>query len=190
MSEPAERLDRIEARLAIQDIVARYARAVDSRDLDELVSLFVDDIELGDGDRGRAGLAIQFRTTLQSFYRSMHQIVGQVIDLEAPDRAAGTVYCRAEHECGEHWVAVGICYFDRYARRDGDWFFASRQARIFYHADMAHGPRPPYDVWPGRGDPDRRATLPQRWSSWGGFWAEAPEGVIASLTLVPTNDGK
>ena len=185
MTELLERIERLEARLAIQDIVARYARAVDARDVDEIVGLYVDDVALGDGSSGRSGLARQFRATLQRFYRTMHQIVGQVIELETPDFAKGTVYCRAEHECGERWVLVALCYFDRYERRDGQWLFAGRQARSFYHADMAHGPRPPYDIWPGAEAPDKRGNLPQRWPTWASFWGEAPADLVSSLTLVP-----
>lgn len=190
MTDLAQRIDRIESRLAIQDIVARYAQAVDARDLDALTGLFVDDIPLGDGGSGRAALADQLRPILQSFYRSVHQILGQVINLDGSDTASGTVYCRAEHECGDRWVAMAMCYFDKYVRRDDQWYFAGRQARSFYHADMATGPVPPYDVWPGRDGVHKRANLPQRWASWQSFWSEVPDDRIETLTSVPDRSGR
>ena len=41
------------ARDQLRDLVARYAVAVDSRDLDSLVELFVDDVQVGRSARGR-----------------------------------------------------------------------------------------------------------------------------------------
>ena len=43
----ARRLERVEAQLAIQQLAARYALAVDSRDLETWVNLFVPDVDCG-----------------------------------------------------------------------------------------------------------------------------------------------
>ena len=43
----ADRLDRIESSLAIGQLPSRYAMALDARDLDALVALFVDDVDAG-----------------------------------------------------------------------------------------------------------------------------------------------
>jgi hypothetical protein len=51
MSTLEERLERIESTLAIQQLPARYALAVDSRNLDDLVALFAVDV---DADAGAA----------------------------------------------------------------------------------------------------------------------------------------
>ena len=50
------RLAKIEAGLAIQQLPARYALAVDTRNLDALVSLFVPDVDCGSRGKGRAAL--------------------------------------------------------------------------------------------------------------------------------------
>ena len=47
------RLDRLEAYEQIRQLAARYALALDSRDVPTLVSLFVDDVEAGGGKKGR-----------------------------------------------------------------------------------------------------------------------------------------
>ena len=52
----AARLDRIESRQAISQLPSRYAMALDARDLDSLVALFVDDVEAGADGRGRDAL--------------------------------------------------------------------------------------------------------------------------------------
>lgn len=43
----ADRLDRVESSLAIAQLPSRYAMALDARDLDTLVALFVDDVDAG-----------------------------------------------------------------------------------------------------------------------------------------------
>src|SRR5262245_985596 len=108
------RLNAIEAELAIKQLVARYALAVDVRDVNSLVGLFTENVDCGRWGVGRDALA-QFYSSdavLRSFGRSYHQIGGHIIDLELPDVASGTVYCRAEHEMSDGWVVVGLCYSD------------------------------------------------------------------------------
>ena len=48
-----ERLDRIESHLAIQQLPSRYALAVDARDLDAWLDLFVEDVDCGRHGKGR-----------------------------------------------------------------------------------------------------------------------------------------
>jgi hypothetical protein len=55
---PADRLDRIESSLAICQLPSRYAMALDARDLDTLVALFVDDVDAGAQGRGREALQL------------------------------------------------------------------------------------------------------------------------------------
>ena len=50
------RMERIESHLAIQQLPIRYALAVDSRDLDAWVQLFVEDVDCGSHGVGREAL--------------------------------------------------------------------------------------------------------------------------------------
>ena len=72
----AARLDRIESTQAIGQLPSRYAMALDARDLDALVALFVDDVEAGAEGRGREALKHWFDGVLRRFYRSIHLICG------------------------------------------------------------------------------------------------------------------
>jgi len=94
------RLERVEAQLAIQQLPARYAVAVDSRNLDDLVALFAVDVDCGRWGQGRDALKRYYASqhVLTGFYRSVHLICGQTVDLVDADHASGTVYCRAGHE--------------------------------------------------------------------------------------------
>ena len=58
-------VDRLLAYEEIRQLVARYAVAVDSRDLDALVALFVDDVQVGSEQRGRAALRAFFDQSLR-----------------------------------------------------------------------------------------------------------------------------
>jgi len=176
----ADRLDRIEARLDIGQLAVRYAFAVDSRDLDALVALYVDDVTRPDVvGVGREPLRRHFEKVLRGFYRTMHQILGHQIDLVAPDRATGKVYCRAEHERGDEWMVLGLCYEDDYERRDGTWYFARRALRPLYRYYAADRPRAPF-IEPE--EASMRSTLPGAWPTWSAFWAEVPPSEAAGLT--------
>ena len=164
------RIDRIESTLAIQQLPVRYALAVDGRDIQGWVDLFVEDVNCGRHGTGRAALAAFIEPAVAGFYRSQHFICGHKIDFTDADNASGVVYCRAEHEDGDHWVVMAILYFDTYERRDGEWFFVRRNERHWYGADIVARPAGPnFSQWPGQ--PDIPAPkLPDAFPQWRGFW--------------------
>lgn len=178
------RVQKLEAVQAIQQLAVRYAIAVDSRDLDGWVSLFVDDVDCGSHGKGRAALRAFIAPLVRDFYRSIHLICGHEIELLDGGNARGKVYCRAEHEDGDQWVVMAICYFDTYVRRDRDWYFVRRNERHWYAADVRAGPmQPGLDVWPpGTGRPP---SLPKAFASWAPFWADTDPERLARLTRAP-----
>lgn len=179
-----ERLARVEAQLAIQQLASRYARAVDSRDLDTLGALFAPQTPFGEHGTGAEGARGFYSDVLRGFYRSFHQVVGHVITDIDVDSARGTVYCRAEHEDGDHWVVNLMVYFDRYVRVDGTWHFLGRRPRFLFVGDMKDGPQAVgFNLWPGRED-RFRTELPQSDASWQDYWAQFPEDV-ARLSRFP-----
>jgi len=52
----AERVERIEAQLAIQQLAIRYAMAVDARDMEAWVRCFRPDVDMGRHGTGREAL--------------------------------------------------------------------------------------------------------------------------------------
>jgi hypothetical protein len=180
----ARRLDRIESELAIGQLPARYALAIDARDLDTWAGLFVDDVDCGKFGRGRAALRRFIEPAVRTFYRSHHQICGQVIDFVDDDHATGKVYCRAEHEAAGKWVVMAICYFDRYERRDGRWYFLRRSEKHWYSSDVLERPTGPnfqrWDAWP-----DRKPELPHAFPTWAAFWKDTAPEVLARLSSEP-----
>ncbi len=166
-----DRLDLLVAHEEIRQLAARYAVAVDRRDLDALVELFVADVRVGGGATGRPALRASFDTSLRAIGASVLNVGTHVIELTDPDHAAGTVYCKAEIQDGDRWIHQAIAYDDTYRRDDGPWRFVRRVHRLFYGAEVGVNPLglPPAD-WPAHHD--GRGTLPEAWESWQRFWAD------------------
>jgi ketosteroid isomerase-like protein len=182
----AAQLDRVVSELAIRQLPARYALAVDSRDLRSLGDLFVSDVDNGPAGRGREALREWFREVLTGFYRSMHLVAGHVIDFQDADNATGSVYCRAEHEDGAHWVVMTMIYQDVYRRENGTWCFVRRRLQPWYAADMVERPQEGGDFsrWPGAERP-HRIRLPREFATWEPYWETVDSSVRAVRTVAP-----
>jgi len=178
-----ERLDRVESVQAIERLAHRYALAADSRDLDGLVGLFVDDVDCGPLGTGRDALRESYEVIHRQFYRTVHHVTGHTITFESPDRATGTVTMRAEHEVGERWVVAALCLFDTYERRDGEWYFVRRKPESWYSVNEGDTPAGP--AWTAEGWGGRPPRLPGRFPTWASFWARRPD-LEAELTRHPT----
>jgi uncharacterized protein (TIGR02246 family) len=165
----SERIRRIEDRLEIDQLPIRYALAVDSRDVESWLALFVPDVRVGREATGREALREVITPQLRWFYRSIHQIVGHRVELLGPDVARGHVYCRAEHEVGERWIVMAIRYDDDYRKVDGQWLFARRRERHWYAADVTD--RPQSVAFDGWDIPPTPANLPGLSPTWPMFWA-------------------
>lgn len=162
---------RLVAHEDIRQLAARYALAVDSRDLDRLVGLFVDDVRVGREERGRDALRRQFDASLRAIGVSILNVGTHVIDVADDDHATGHVYCHAEVQDGDRWIHQAIVYRDTYERRTGTWYFVRRVHELFYGEQAPTNPldQAPAD-WPA--NHDGRGTLPERWDSWRAFWNE------------------
>ncbi|MGH7337267.1 MAG: nuclear transport factor 2 family protein [Myxococcota bacterium] len=174
MSEPTPgdgmtALERCIARDEIRQLACRYARAVDARDLELLVSLFVPDVRVGRDRSGHAALREFWRESLSSVGVSILFVGNHLIDFSDGDHATGSVYCRGQVQDGERWIEQAIHYGDTYERRDGAWLFVRRVHRLWYGVEAAERPLAQEPAnWPER--QEGRGTLPQEWPSWGAFW--------------------
>src|SRR4249920_952072 len=75
-SELQAALERVEAQLAIGQLPARYALALDSRNLEDLGNLFAADVDCGRWGTGREALKAYYASkhALSGFYRCVHLI--------------------------------------------------------------------------------------------------------------------
>ena len=163
------RIDRLESLEAIRQLPHRYALAVDTRNLDDLVALFVEDVQVGRDRSGRLALRAWFAEALGAVGATVHSVASHVVDLDGADRARGVVTCRDEVDRDGEWAVGCLQYWDDYERRDGRWYFARRRFHRWYLADA--GTRPRVGMGVG-GDGLETGRLPDAWPSWGRFWEE------------------
>jgi ketosteroid isomerase-like protein len=137
----------------IRQLVARYAVALDARDLDTLVSLFVADVQVGRDERGRDALRANFDGQLRPLGVTILHTSNHVIDVLDADHARGIVSCHARLERDDGVVEQAIQYHDTYERRDGRWLFVRRRHLLFY-------------------DGDTKGELPEQLDTWQAFHAD------------------
>ena len=141
MTSLEARIDRLESLDAIRQLPARYALALDMRDMDAMVSLFPADVRVGKDASGRQALRAYMDRTLRSpFTGTSHHLGGHVIEFDDPDHAHGVVYSKNEHETGDEWVIMQMMYSDDYVRADGRWYFARRLPLYWYATDLNKPP--------------------------------------------------
>lgn len=163
-------LERLVAHEDIRQLVSRYAVATDSRDLDALVPLFVDDVDVGRRGTGRAALRASFDELLRGIGRSFLFVGTHQIDLVDADHGTGAVYCKAEIEMNGAWIHQAVLYLDTDERRDDTWLFVRRRQELFYGAEVGTNPLTlgPAE-WPRRHV--GTGTRPEAWETWSTFWA-------------------
>lgn len=150
------RIDRLEALDAIRQLAAKYALALDMRDMEAMVSLFPADVKVGKEASGRQALRAYMDGTLRSpFTGTSHHVGGHVIEFDDRDHAHGICYSKNEHETpvpgGEpEWVIMQMMYADDYVRRDERWYFARRLPLYWYATDLNKPPVGEKKMrWPG-----------------------------------------
>lgn len=154
----------------IRQLVARYAFAIDTRDLDTLVGLFVPDVRVGRARSGREALRDSFDGPLRAIGRSVLNVGTHVIDLVDDDHATGWVYTKAEIEADGRWIHQAILYEDTYERQHPEgWLFVRRVHRLWYGAEPGVNPLtlPPAN-WPEHHD--GLGTVPEHFATWREFW--------------------
>ena len=143
----------VEDRLAIQDLIARYAVVVDSGDFDALDDLFTPDARIDftafGGPFGAPGEIKRFLSdSLGIFRRTQHMMGLPLITLDG-DRASARTSCSNPMVISDSdgatkvWL-IGLWYDDELVRTDSGWRFASRrQERCYSVVGLADTPLGP-----------------------------------------------
>ena len=168
-----ERLDRVESEAMIRQLPARYARALDARDLEALVDLFHPDVQVGRDRFGRTVLRDHFDRLMRFCGVSIHLVGNHVIDFQDADHATGVVYCFDELERGDlgEWQKGRIQYWDTYERVAGEWCFVRRKLHRWYIVDATM--RPSVHVGMDR-EPMPARPLPQSYPTWDAYVSSTP----------------
>jgi ketosteroid isomerase-like protein len=130
-------------RLALHDLVHRYAAAVDDRDADGVAALFAADatlvvpdpparldpvVEHHGADGVRAALA-----PLDQFRRTVHEVAGVLLDPDgdgARGRVTGVAHHYLERDQGLADLRWRLRYDDRYVRAGEGWRIARRAVTV------------------------------------------------------------
>jgi 3-phenylpropionate/cinnamic acid dioxygenase small subunit len=117
-------------RLAISDVLIRYATALDGRDWELLASCFTDDATLDydtSGTYGREAFVEHCKAGLARMKATQHCVTNHVISTDG-DRAHSTSYVIAQHvrDNGVTFT-LGGTYTDDLVRAGTEWRIASRR---------------------------------------------------------------
>jgi hypothetical protein len=153
---------------AIQDLVWRYALAIDSKDVALVAQLFSGTSSFGRWGDGPEGAAAYYRVIWRRFRRSIHSISNVVLTPVDEQHLRGIVYCRSERELPTiGWEVQQFAYFDDYVLEDGAWRFLRRNPRFWYRD--SGGVR--HDGEDARDDAPKGAPhLPGDWNAWSRYW--------------------
>lgn len=166
-------------RIALRDLVSRYALAVDSRAIDTLSGLFASDAAFRSQNGsfradGRDAITQEFRRQLGGLGPSFHVVHDQVIDFDPHngDRATGITTAHAEVWREGRLHLTAIRYHDRYVRSDARWQFAERALGFLYYVAASDYGALTGDIGRFRiGDQVIDADWPERLESWRDFYA-------------------
>jgi len=132
-----DRLDRVEARLDLRELVSVYCMACDDRDIARVRSLFTPDGVFRNGDgsvfhHGQDAIEAMFLASQDMMKLTYHWIHDHILDFESRDRASGIALGHVEANRNGTSVIGGLRYHDRYRRIDGTWLFAERRLEFLY----------------------------------------------------------
>lgn len=135
----AQRLDRVESRFAMHDLVSDYCHGFDKHDWDRFSAIWWPDAVWDIGPpfgkfEGSEGIAHVTKDILwPAWLASSHFTTNLVITFDGDDRATGVgdVDCIGT-TADEQAQTVSASYFDRFERRGGVWKIAHRKVKMYH----------------------------------------------------------
>jgi hypothetical protein len=130
----------VDDRLALADLAARYAAAVDLRDFERLREVFVADCRLDTGRSVRSGID-EVIDAMQGLlrYEATSHLVGQQLLERIGDDLGGLTYCTAHHLTASDGAGstrtdtvMHIRYHDRFVRTDAGWRIENRRLEVLW----------------------------------------------------------
>ena len=169
-----ERLERLESKQEIRDLVSKYAEACDQQDLKYLEGLFTIDAEFDSPNgmlksKGRQNILDMYLEVFKSRGPSFHWTHDVRVEMNSEDKdiASGVVYSHAETTRDGVVSLAAMRYDDKYAKEDGIWKFSKRGINFFYYVqtkDYIETLTSPLRV--GTGDGNVAADIPESVPAW------------------------
>lgn len=175
MTSMESRVQRLEDRFAINDLVVRYAVLLDDMMFDDVGLLFTEDGVFASSNSvttGRQAIIENFRVKHAPFPMTLHDPHGVAVQFIDETHARGTVIGYAELANEQHTIVTHIRYQDDYRREEGVWRFAQRLVLSTYAMtvdDFVNG-RAGFaqrKIWPNR--PAGDAELPDKAQMYPGY---------------------
>lgn len=157
MATLEQRIQKLEDRAEIQDLVARYFKVTDDDDEPALADCFTRDARFlatgFDGGTGRDGVMAFLKAVRSTMQQTVHTPNYVHLAFNGADEAEGTVIAHLEIGMGGTTVYGAVRYLDTYAREDSQWRIASREMRAAHVGSWEHvasSMTDPNNVrWPG-----------------------------------------
>jgi uncharacterized protein (TIGR02246 family) len=134
----AARIQALEDRRAIDDLVSAYCLAIDERGLERFLSLFADDAVMRHEDgamhlKGLPAIRRYYMDRFRNYGVTFHTPHARLVELLSPTEATGVVTGHAEMSQDGELVVAAIRYRDRYRKLGGRWLFAERALGFWYY---------------------------------------------------------
>jgi ketosteroid isomerase-like protein len=167
----AAQLGRLTDRAELEDLVNRYAMAVDDHDLAAVAGMYTADacfIRRGRTATGRAAVLRSLERSMRRYGPTIHTAHSLVISWDDQDHARGAATGHAELALRGELVLAAYRYRDHYRREPEGWRFRSRELRFIYGTPAASLPTALAGElrlrWPG--EPASAADLPESLPTW------------------------
>ncbi len=148
MEELLRRVEKLEARAEIGELVSAYAIACDEHDMPRLSSLFAEDAVYDSPSgylkaTGRKEICDMFIRVFKLRGPGYHWTHDHFVhfDEARPNEATGTVLSHAETLPGPEVSLSAMRYQDAYRRVDGHWVFARRSISFLYYVPAKEYPQ-------------------------------------------------
>jgi SnoaL-like protein len=127
-----ERLKRLEDRLDLEELIARYFFAVDGQDYDALAATFSEDCQF-ESITGRDAVMEYQRAGRSAMGPTIHTPHSALFEFDDTDHASGVVGAHCELARGDVVVIAAMQYHDRYVRTNNvGWQFSKRKVEYYY----------------------------------------------------------
>jgi len=142
LEELEGRIDRLESRAAIQELITNYAVSCDEHDISKLQNLFTEDAVFKSPSSflhatGREAITSMFIEVLKKRGPGYHWTHDLIVQFDGDQNVAtGTVYSHAETTPEGVVSIAAMKYKDKYRRDSGVWYFSEREIHFFYYVPM------------------------------------------------------
>ncbi len=142
-SDLGARLDRIESRTAIAELVANYCQGVDNFDAEKFMGIWHEDAHFDMGppigaSSGRQEIRRTLETVIWTGWSETHHWTSNlVVRFDGPDHAHGVCdTCALGILADGATQLIAATYTDTYERREGEWRIAKRSVTLPFMGTM------------------------------------------------------